>query len=114
MVIAGVKGTLASGIDLIYDRLFVPTIDEISNEYALMAELVRFPPDHAFAAFRLRPQLSGTTGRPLLLMCDFLLRSFRKYSPQQAPITATSVQSRKSTIGKSSFTSICRVSSHIY
>ena len=29
MVVAGVKGSLAAGIDLIYDTLMVPALDEV-------------------------------------------------------------------------------------
>ena len=45
-VVAGVKGTIATGIDEIYDRLMTPAMDEVSAEYGLLAEAVshRSPP----------------------------------------------------------------------
>src|SRR3954466_12257790 len=33
LVVSGVKGNLAAGIDLIYDSLMVPALDEVSAEY---------------------------------------------------------------------------------
>ena len=40
MVVAGVKGTLALGIDLNYDTLLVAALDEVSSGYGLIAEAV--------------------------------------------------------------------------
>src|ERR1700682_4524282 len=54
LVVAGVKGSLAGGIDLIYDTLMVAALDEVSTEYGLLAEAVRHPSNHAFVTYRLR------------------------------------------------------------
>ena len=43
MVVAGVKGSIAAGIDLIYDTLMTPALDEVSTEYGLLAEAVSHP-----------------------------------------------------------------------
>src|SRR5689334_9740660 len=45
MVVAGVKGTLVQGIDLVYDTLLVPALDEVSSAYGLLAESMSFPED---------------------------------------------------------------------
>ena len=37
-VVAGVKGSLAAGIELIYETLAVASLDEVSSEYGLLAE----------------------------------------------------------------------------
>jgi microcin C transport system substrate-binding protein len=39
-VVAGVKGSLAAGIDLVYETLLVSSLDEISSGYGLLAEVV--------------------------------------------------------------------------
>jgi microcin C transport system substrate-binding protein len=44
-VVAGVKGSLAAGVDLIYETLLVSSLDEVSSGYGLLAEAVSFPPD---------------------------------------------------------------------
>ena len=58
----GVKGTIAAGIDLIYDTLMTPALDEVSTEYGLLAEAVQlsggFLLRHLPAARRKR---TGTT-----------------------------------------------------
>ena len=52
MVVAGIKGTPAAGLELIYDTLMVPSLDEAASEYGLLAEAVSYP-----ATFR--PRCSG-------------------------------------------------------
>src|SRR5471030_982560 len=54
MVVSGVKGSLVLGIDLVYQTLFVPSLDEVSSEYGLVAEGVSHPDDFSSATFRLR------------------------------------------------------------
>ena len=53
-VVAGVKGTVATGIDLIYDSLMVPALDEVLSAYGLLAESVSYPDDFSFVTYRLR------------------------------------------------------------
>ncbi|MEJ2625997.1 MAG: ABC transporter substrate-binding protein, partial [Pseudolabrys sp.] len=53
-VVAGVKGTLASGLELISESLTTPALDEISTDYCLLAESVTYPPDRASVTYRLR------------------------------------------------------------
>jgi microcin C transport system substrate-binding protein len=40
LVVAGAKGTMAAGVDLTYDTLMVPALDEVSATYGLLAESV--------------------------------------------------------------------------
>src|SRR5471032_3032876 len=54
MVVSGVKGSLVLGMDLVYQTLFVPALDEVSSEYGLLAEAVSHPGDFSSATFRLR------------------------------------------------------------
>ena len=43
IVVSGVKGSLAVGVELIYDSLMVPALDEVSAEYGLLAEGASYP-----------------------------------------------------------------------
>ena len=65
LVVAEIKGSLASGITRIYDRLLTPSSDEISTEYGLLAEAVRYPADTSFAIFRLRREARWHNGEPV-------------------------------------------------
>ena len=56
IAIAGVKGTVGSGLELIYDTLMASSLDEVSTEYGLLADAVRHPPDFSSATYRLRPE----------------------------------------------------------
>jgi microcin C transport system substrate-binding protein len=65
VVIAGVKGSLAAGIDLINGTLMVPALDEVSTEYGQIAESMRYPADFSSATYRLRPQAKWHDGEPI-------------------------------------------------
>jgi microcin C transport system substrate-binding protein len=83
MVVAGVKGTLAQGIDLVYDTLLVSALDEVSSVYGLLAEAVSFPDDFSSVTFRLRSEAKWQDGKPVTP--DDVIFSFnalKKISPQ--------------------------------
>src|SRR6516162_2541 len=82
-VVADVKGSIAAGIDLVYEMLLVSSLDEVSSGYGLLAEAVSFPADFSSATFRLRQQAKWHDGTPV--MPDdviFSFEAFKKYSPQ--------------------------------
>src|SRR6516164_4645382 len=81
--VVGVKGSLAAGIDLLYETLSVSALDEVSSEYGLVAEAVSFPPDFSSVSYRLRPQAKWQDGKPITPEdVIFSLESLKKYSPQ--------------------------------
>jgi microcin C transport system substrate-binding protein len=85
MVVAGVKGSLAAGIDQIYDTLSVAALDEVSSEYGLLAEAVSYPADFASVTYRLRAEAKWHDGTPVTPDdVIFSYESFKKYSPQSA------------------------------
>ena len=82
-VVAGVKGSLAAGSDLIYETLSVASLDEVSCEYGLIAEAVSFPADLSSASYRLRPAAKWHDGKPITPEdVIFSLEAFKKNSPQ--------------------------------
>src|SRR5665213_1220013 len=85
MVVAGVKGTLAAGIDLIYDTLMVAALDEVSTEYGLLAESVSHPEDHSSVTYRLRANAKWHDGKPVTVDdVIFSFDTFRANHPQYA------------------------------
>ena len=73
--VAGLKGNLAIGIDLIYDTLLVPSLDEASSEYGLIAAAVRHSSDFSSATYRLRPDARWHDGHPITPGgCHFLIQ----------------------------------------
>ena len=85
MVVAGVKGSLVLGIDLVYQTLLVPALDEVSSEYGLLAEAVSYPDDFSSVAFRLRPEAKWHDGKPVTPDdVIFSFNAFNKFSPQFA------------------------------
>jgi microcin C transport system substrate-binding protein len=105
IVVAGVKGTLATGITLVYDTLLAGSLDEVSTEYGLIAEAVRYPDDFSFASYRLRAEAKWHDGTPVT--ADDVIFSFnawKKYSPQLAAYYRHVVKVEKTGDGEITFT----------
>ena len=85
-MVAGVKGTLAAGIDLVYDTLLVPALDEVSSYYGLVAEALSYPDDFSFVRYLgCAPKPGGMTEARLQRTTSFSrLQPLKKYSPQAA------------------------------
>lgn len=97
IAVAGVKGALATGIDFIYDTLLVSALDEVSSEYGLLAESVRFPDDFSSVTYRLRAEAKWHDGKPVTPEdVIFSLQAFKKYSPQLAAYYRHVVKAEKS------------------
>jgi microcin C transport system substrate-binding protein len=83
LVVAGVKGNIAGGIDLIYDTLMVAALDEVSTEYGLIAESVSYPADYSSVTYRLRANGKWHDGKPITVDdVIFSLDAFKKNHPQ--------------------------------
>jgi microcin C transport system substrate-binding protein len=83
--VAGVKGTLVFGIDLIFNSLMVSSLDEVASVYGLLAEAVSYPDDISSATFRLRAEAKWNDGKPVTPEdVVFSFDSFKKLSPMSA------------------------------
>jgi microcin C transport system substrate-binding protein len=83
--VAGVKGSLAAGIEQIYETLLTNSLDEVATGYGLLAEAVSFPADFSSVTYRLRPQARWHDGTPVTPDdVIFSFNAFKKYSPQQS------------------------------
>jgi microcin C transport system substrate-binding protein len=61
------SGTPAAGMGYLYDTLMTSSYDElnISAEYGLLAEAVKYPADYSSVTFRLRPEARWHDGEPV-------------------------------------------------
>ncbi|GAA0786533.1 ABC transporter substrate-binding protein [Roseibium denhamense] len=61
------KGSVAPGIGLIYDTLMEQALDEddISGQYGLIAEAVRYPDDYSWVEYRLNPAARWHDGKSI-------------------------------------------------
>ena len=85
MVVAGIKGTLVTGIDILYDTLMVSSLDEVSSTYGLLAEAVTYPKDFSSVTYRLRPETMWHDGKPITPEdVIFSFNAVKKFSPQAA------------------------------
>ena len=83
LVVAGVKGSIAGGIDLVFDTLMVSALDEVSTEYGLLAEAVSYPADFSSVTYRLRADAKWHDGKPVTPEdVIFSFDAFKKNSPQ--------------------------------
>jgi microcin C transport system substrate-binding protein len=85
MVVSGVKGSLASGLELVNESLTTPALDEVSTEYGLLAEAISYPDDRSTVTYRLRANARWHDGKPVTPEdVIFSLDTFKKNSPQLA------------------------------
>ena len=83
MTVDGVKGVLATGIELIYETLLTPSLDEVSSEYGLLAEAVSHPADFASVTYRLRATAKWHDGMPITPEdVVFSFNVFKKHNPR--------------------------------
>ncbi len=73
-----VKGQGAPSIDLIYDTLMTPSLDEldISTQYGLLAEATKYPADFSSVSFRLNANAKWHDGVPVTV--EDVIWSFEK------------------------------------
>jgi microcin C transport system substrate-binding protein len=65
LVVAGQKGDLAAGINLVFETLLIPSLDEPSAEYGLLAEAASYPLDFSSVTYRLRREARWHDGKPV-------------------------------------------------
>ena len=84
-VIADVKGRIAAlSNTILYSTLATSSLDEVSSEYGLLADTLRFPADYAWVAYRLRPEAKWHDGTPVTPEdVIFSLDVWKKNSPSQ-------------------------------
>src|SRR5882724_8877136 len=83
LAVAGVKGSIASAVGLIYESLLTQSLDEVSTEYGALAEAVSHPEDFSWVTYRLHPQAKWHDGKPVSPDdVIFSLDAFKKYHPQ--------------------------------
>ncbi|WP_417709033.1 extracellular solute-binding protein [Roseibium aggregatum] len=72
------KGNIAPGILNIYESLMEPSLDEedISAQYGVLAEAVRFPHDYSWVEYRLNPDAKWHDGEPVT--AEDVIWSFEK------------------------------------
>ena len=97
VTVAGVKGSIASAVGLIYEALMTPSLDEVSTEYGALAEKVSHPEDFSYVIYRLRAEAKWHDGKPVTPEdVIFSLDAFKKYHPQYSAYYRHVVKAEKS------------------
>jgi microcin C transport system substrate-binding protein len=85
IVVAGIKGTIAAGVGLIYDTLLTFALDEVTGAYGLLAEAISYPDDFSSVSYRLRAEAKWHDGMPVTPEdVIFSFDASKKNSPQLA------------------------------
>ena len=96
VAVAGVKGSLASAVGLIYESLMTASLDEVSTEYGALAEAVSHPEDFSSVTYRLRAQAKWHDGKPVTADdVIFSLDAFKKHHPQYSAYYSHVVKAEK-------------------
>nr|WP_245450516.1 extracellular solute-binding protein [Neorhizobium sp. SOG26] len=88
------RGTVASGVGLIYDTLMKRSEDEVFGTYGLLAEAVSYPEDMSTVTFRLRPEAKWADGEPVtpedvIFSMETLKKNSAFYSGYYRHVTGT-------------------------
>jgi microcin C transport system substrate-binding protein len=79
------RGVTPLGLGLIYDSLMVSSQDELSTDYGLLAEAMRYPDDFSSVTYRLREGAQWHDGEPITPRdVVFSFNALVEHSPQQA------------------------------
>nr|WP_246728405.1 extracellular solute-binding protein [Microvirga terricola] len=96
IVIAGVKGVPAAGLNDVYENLTTSSLDEPSASYGLLAEAFSYPDDFSSVTFRLRPEARWHDGRSVTVEdVVFSFQSWKTLNPAQAFYYANVVSAEK-------------------
>ena len=80
--VAGVKGSIAPAVGLIYETLMTRSQDEVATEYGLVAEAASHPDDFSSVTYRLRKEARWHDGKPVTSDdVIFSIETLKKYSP---------------------------------
>jgi microcin C transport system substrate-binding protein len=97
VTVAGVKGAIAAPVQLIYESLTTPSLDEVSTEYGALAEVFSHPEDFSSVTYRLRAQAKWHDGKAVTPEdVIFSLDAFKKYHPQYSAYYRHVVKAEKS------------------
>jgi microcin C transport system substrate-binding protein len=97
LTVAGVKGAIAAPVQLIYESLTTPSLDEVSTEDGALAEVFSYPEDFSSVTYRLRALAKWHDGKPVTPEdVIFSLDAFKKYHPQYSAYYRHVVKAEKS------------------
>lgn len=78
------RGTIPSGLGLIYETLMTSSLDEIASEYGLIANGLRYADDYSWVTYRLRPEARWHDGEPITPEdVIFSLNALKEHNPIQ-------------------------------
>jgi microcin C transport system substrate-binding protein len=105
LAVAGVKGTIAPAVGLIYETLTSGSLDEVATYYGLLAEAVAYPDDFSWVKYRLRQEARWHDGKPVTPEdVIFSFDALKQYSPMYASYYRHVVKAEKTADREITFT----------
>lgn len=99
------KGEPVGGLDLLYETLLTPSMDEVNTSYGLLAEAMKVAPDYGSVTFRMDPDARWHDGQPVT--AEDVVWSFdktRELSPNYAQYYANVTKAEVTAPGEVTFT----------
>lgn len=85
-VVAMVKGNIAMGTSLFSETLMTPAFDEVSTEYGLLADAVRYADDFSWVTYRIDARARWHDGKPVTV--DDVIFSFTSLKENRPDLAA--------------------------
>ncbi len=85
-VVAMVKGNLAGGVGLMSESLMTQAFDEVSTEYGLLADGVRYADDFSWVTYRINAKARWHDGKPVTV--DDVIFSFNTLKENRPDLAA--------------------------
>lgn len=85
-VVAMVKGNIAMGTSFVSETLMTPAFDEVSTEYGLLADAVRYADDFSWVTYRLDARARWHDGKPVTV--DDVIFSFTTLKENRPDLAA--------------------------
>ncbi|HWK96340.1 MAG TPA: extracellular solute-binding protein [Pseudolabrys sp.] len=85
-VVAMVKGNLAGGVGLLSESLMTQAFDEVSTEYGLLADGVRYADDFSWVTYRINDKARWHDGKPVTV--DDVIFSFNTLKENRPDLAA--------------------------
>ncbi len=98
------RGSRPAGLGLIYDTLTTSSMDEISAEYGLLADAVKYPADYSSVTYRLRGEARWHDGQPVTADdVIFSLAALKEHNPLTAQYYKNVVEAKETAPGEVTF-----------
>ena len=105
IAVDAVRGSIATGMELIHDTLTAPSQDEVATDYGLLVEAMKHPEDFSSVTYRLRANARWHDGKPVTVGdVIYGFETLKKQNPHLAAYYQHVVKAAQTGEGEVTFT----------